>query len=275
MREEIFDTNRSMAAPADYFGQGRTQLASVTRTADGAILLWNIHNDDGSIQSLRFGASGDTALSNCRFAGPAAATLAVLRKGVNGHQLRYIVPGESKARKLRLTSFKEIYRASCGDIAGKGADALIIHAAQESRGLRQDVLAAVDPLTRKVIFKRKLKRGAARAILAADLNGNGASVIGVLKRPLNGSQIIEFYLSPVSTVPVVIEPVREITAAILQTSLNRQCGGLMYRTVTNQLKGINFCELLPQPLMDINNLQNSGKIRLVPSVNFKSFPLRK
>lgn len=259
-----------MAAPADY-GLGRTQLAAVSRSSDGLSLLWTIKNSDGSVRTLRFGSSGDMALSNCSFLAHAPATLAVLRKSSDGVQLRYRASEESRTRRLRIPAFKEVYRASCGDISRKGADALIVHGSKEVRGVRQDVLAAIDPLTRKVIFSRNIKRGSARALVIADINGAGNLGIGVLKRAVNDTQIVDFYLSPVSHIPVTIEPVREITAASLLTSDQRICEGLMYRTVTNQLKSFNFCDLIPESLIDVSAMENGGKIRLVPSVNVKLF----
>jgi len=113
-------TDGDMNVPADYTGDGRTNMAVVSINNNNRF-VWRVQNDDGSVTQRVFGREGQTVLSGCDFRGDGRADLAVIR----GRTLRYrSLEGDDPVGVYRIRGGRHI-DYTCGDLTGDFRDELV------------------------------------------------------------------------------------------------------------------------------------------------------
>jgi len=113
-------TEGDMNVPADYTGDGHTNMAVVSIN-DNERFVWRVRDRDGQEITRVFGREGQTVLSGCDFRGDGKADLAVIR----GKTLRYrSLEGDDPVGVYRIRGGRHI-DYTCGDVTGDGRDELI------------------------------------------------------------------------------------------------------------------------------------------------------
>lgn len=160
--------------PADYDGDGTTDLAAVAVTEAG--LRWNIKLSSlGDIQSVSFGSSGDTVITGCSFTTQTGSSLAVYDRAERKlHTRAYNSPSKRVTELPRSLSGDLI---GCGDINSDGVDEIIFKVARGDR--RKPGVAAFDLSGKRIAahsynpFLRGfvVRRGSSEVPLLAILGG--------------------------------------------------------------------------------------------------------
>jgi len=160
--------------PADYDGDGTTDLAAVAVTKAG--LRWNIKLSSlGDIQTVSFGSSGDTVIAGCSFTTQTGSSLAVYDRAERKlHTRAYNSPNKRVTELPRSLSGDLI---GCGDINSDGVDEIIFKVARGDR--RKPGVAAFDLSGKRIAahsynpFLRGfvVRRGSSEVPLLAILGG--------------------------------------------------------------------------------------------------------
>lgn len=188
-----FGTSDERAVPADYDGDGTTDLA-VVGVNEASQLRWRfkLSSQDGDESELIFGESSDLVLAGCFFDEDQKSDPALIRGGT----LYYQQSSTAELGELALPYASELF--SCADLNGDGRDELVLVRAEERRRKnRTSVVAsiiAINPESGEQTVVKSLRYKLA-ALHAADLDGDGTDEVGFLRSAAAGYGSVYFVVN--------------------------------------------------------------------------------
>lgn len=167
-------TAGDIPAHGDYNGDGRTDLAVVSKTDAG--LVWTIRDSaTGATRSENFGSVGDRIIAGCHFDGDNAVDKAVFSKGT------LLIDSSAEGElNIPLEGARKVTKLYCADLNGDGIFELITYGkrklsskAKNNPKLRAKFNIKAFNLSGETVFEKAVPK--AKGIAAADVDGDGTA----------------------------------------------------------------------------------------------------